>query len=153
MKHARIIFACTTFVMSFCSSPCSVAQGDSTVSFDTPNLQLSGLNNFQICPQESFDISNCVLQTDTISIQANMQMLLSGGMMAKANLLRDEHQVSLLVIMMIGVITSFTWARSMTNAQIIDINPGDESREVKKSGSFRKNRYQSELLEPVDGPS
>ncbi|MDO2881520.1 hypothetical protein [Escherichia coli] len=89
MKHARIIFACTTFVMSFVAAPACAAQGDSTVSFGYAHLQLSGLNNFvKDLSLYNLDTFNRFLQTDTTSIQANMQMLLSGGMMAKANLLR-----------------------------------------------------------------
>ncbi|STC88969.1 outer membrane protein Lom [Escherichia coli] len=88
MKHTRIIFACTTFVMSFVAAPACAAQGDSTVSFEYAHLQLSGLNNFVK------DLS--LYNLDTFNRFTNRHYFNSGeyadasvrGMMAKANLLR-----------------------------------------------------------------
>ncbi|EFK6682604.1 Ail/Lom family outer membrane beta-barrel protein, partial [Escherichia coli] len=115
MKHARIIFACTTFVMSFVAAPACAAQGDSTVSFGYAHLQLSGLNNFVK------DLS--LYNLDTFNRFTNRHYFNSGeyadasvrghdgkGKSPQGMSIRYRYEIT----DEIGVITSFTWARSMT---------------------------------------
>ena len=155
MKHARIIFACTTFVMSFVAAPACAAQGDSTVSFGYAHLQLSGLNNFVK------DLS--LYNLDTFNRFTNRHYFNSGeyadasvrghdgkGKSPQGMSIRYRYEIT----DEIGVITSFTWVRSMTNAQaFIDINPGDESREVKNPAASARTDIRANYWSLLSGPS
>ncbi|ELT2821075.1 Ail/Lom family outer membrane beta-barrel protein [Escherichia coli] len=155
MKHSSIFFVCTTLVMCSLTAPVYAEKGNSTVSLGFAHLQLSGLNNFVK------DLS--LYNLDTFNRFTNRHYFNSGEY-ADASVRGHDGKGKSLQGMSIryryeltdelGVITSFTWARSMTNAQaFIDVKPGDESREVKNPAASARTDIRANYWSLLAGPS
>ncbi|HDW3969028.1 TPA: Ail/Lom family outer membrane beta-barrel protein [Escherichia coli] len=150
MKHSSIFFVCTTLVMCSLTAPVYAEMGNSTVSLGFAHLQLSGLNHFV----KDLSLHNL----DTFNNFVNKNYFNSFGEYADASVRGHDGKAKSLQGMSIkyryeitddlGVITSFTWVRSMTNAQaFIDVKPADQNPAASGRTDIRAN-YWSLLAGP-----
>ncbi|EHQ7855132.1 TPA: Ail/Lom family outer membrane beta-barrel protein, partial [Escherichia coli] len=134
MKSIMKFFACAVLVMSCLTAQVNAASGDSTVSLGFAHIRFPGLKDFvRDAGVYNRDTFRNVVNVNHFNSSAEYENAIARGHdgTAKSPLgmsIRYRYEIT----DELGVIASFTWARSMTNAQaFIDVKPSDPSREVK----------------------
>lgn len=120
--------------MSCLTAQVNAASGDSTVSLGFAHIRFPGLKDFvRDAGVYNRDTFRNVVNVNHFNSSAEYENAIARGHdgTAKSPLgmsIRYRYEIT----DELGVIASFTWARSMTNAQaFIDVKPSDPSREVK----------------------
>ncbi|HAL1027034.1 TPA: Ail/Lom family outer membrane beta-barrel protein, partial [Escherichia coli] len=149
-------FACAVLVMSCLTAQVNAASGDSTVSLGFAHIRFPGLKDFvRDAGVYNRDTFRNVVNVNHFNSSAEYENAIARGHdgTAKSPLgmsIRYRYEIT----DELGVIASFTWARSMTNAQaFIDVKPSDPSREVKNPAASARTDIRANYWSLLSGPS
>ncbi|GCW32903.1 outer membrane precursor protein Lom [Escherichia coli] len=156
MKSIMKFFACAVLVMSCLTAQVNAASGDSTVSLGFAHIRFPGLKDFvRDAGVYNRDTFRNVVNVNHFNSSAEYENAIARGHdgTAKSPLgmsIRYRYEIT----DELGVIASFTWARSMTNAQaFIDVKPSDPSREVKNPAASARTDIRANYWSLLSGPS
>ena len=149
-------FACAVLVMSCLTAQVNAASGDSTVSLGFAHIRFPGLKDFvRDAGVYNRDTFRNVVNVNHFNSSGEYENAIARGHdgTAKSPLgmsIRYRYEIT----DELGVIASFTWARSMTNAQaFIDVKPSAPSREVKNPAASARTDIRANYWSLLSGPS
>ncbi|EQA2650129.1 Ail/Lom family outer membrane beta-barrel protein, partial [Escherichia coli] len=156
MKSIMKFFACAVLVMSCLTAQVNAASGDSTVSLGFAHIRFPGLKDFvRDAGVYNRDTFRNVVNVNHFNSSGEYENAIARGHdgTAKSPLgmsIRYRYEIT----DELGVIASFTWARSMTNAQaFIDVKPADQSRTVKNPAASGRTDIRANYWSLLAGPS
>lgn len=156
MKHITTFLVCTTLGTGCLTAPVHAASGDSTVSLGYAHFQLPGLKDF-VNDATSYN-------RETFSHFINSNYFSSPVEYADGRVSgyegKDKNPQGINIKYRyeitddFGVITSFTWTRSLTNSQtFVDVEPADHARKIKNPAASARTDIRANYWSLLAGPS
>lgn len=156
MRNFAKVIACAAIGMSMAATSAHAAEGDHTISLGYAHFQFPGLKDF-VKDSNSYG-------RDAFSDFANRNYFNSFGEYEDASVRgyegKDKNPQGINIKYRyeitdeLGVITSFTWTRSMTNSQtFIDVKPVDNSRTIKNPAASARTDIRANYWSLLAGPS
>lgn len=156
MKSITKFFACAVLVMSCLAAQVNAASGDSTVSLGFAHLRFPGLKDFvRDAGVYNRDMFNNFVNVNYFNSSGEYENAIFRGHDGTAKSLQGMSiKYRYEITEELGVITSFTWARSMTNAQtVIELNPAEFSRTIKNPAASARTDIRANYRSLLVGPS